>query len=350
VGEVGWPGTRAWNAVAATWYRTADADRLWVTAWSAAQWWPPGYPLAIYRLTPGGGRAGAQAEVLQAYGGSGRTGRGIDLPSGAFSTAVDGDSTYSNADPGRYGADYVFDTAANYRYLAAHGTRLVRVSVSWERLQPQLGGPLAPAEVARLTATLRAAAGAGVGVIVDLHNFGGYWAAQPALGGGPQRLVLGSPQLPTADLADLWRRLALELRGVPGVTGYDLMNEPGQLSRSAREGAAIWEAASQQAVTAIRATGDRHLVAVEGYGGSAPERFVELHPNAWIHDPAHAVRYEIHQYFDSDGSGHYNSSFAQETEAAAAAQPKGARRCAAAVADRRAGTEPVPGGPDGGTS
>jgi endoglucanase len=137
---------------------------------------------------------------------------------------------------------------------------------------------------------------------------------------------------------------------VPGVTGYDLMNEPGQLSRSAREGAAIWEAASQQAVTAIRATGDRHLVAVEGYGGSAPERFVELHPNAWIHDPAHAVRYEIHQYFDSDGSGHYNSSFAQETEAAAAAQPKGARRCAAAVADRRAGTEPVPGGPDGGTS
>jgi endoglucanase len=152
-------------------------------------------------------------------------------------------------------------------------------------------------------------------VILDLHNYGSYWLHR---GDHAVPLRLGTAALPVTALADFWRRMAVAFRGTSGVTGYGLMNEPRDLSPVERTGAAVWEDASQRTVEAIRGTGDRRLITVAGYGGSAPGDWPARHPRAWIHDPARAVRYEAHQYFDTDGSGHYDLPYARERAAAAA--------------------------------
>jgi hypothetical protein len=99
------------------------------------------------------------------------------------------------------------------------------------------------------------------------------------------------------------------------------MNEPGGLAADPKQGAHVWEAASQEVVDAIRATGDRRTVFVGGYGSSSPGQWQDYHARAWIVDPARAVRYEAHQYFDGDGSGRYRSSLADEEAVAASAAP-----------------------------
>ena len=322
VGEVGWPGNGGdadrWNAVADAWYRAADRDQLWVTAWSAGAGWAASYPMAVYRLGSSPGAASAadpQAAVVAAHQDPGSALRGVDVPSGAFGTVHDATGRYSDLQPGVYGTDYYYPTGGQYRYLAAQGVRVVRLSFTWERLQPRPGGPLDPVALHRLAESVYDASTAGVAVILELHSFGGFWHADSP-GRYPQRLALGSDRLPTQDLADLWRRLSLKFATNTTVIGYDLMNEPGDLAPTAPAGAAVWERASQQAVTAVRSTGDAKMIAVEAYGPSGPEQFTTLQPTAWIKDPLGAIRYEVHQYFDSDGSGRYQHTLPYESKLA----------------------------------
>ncbi|MCU1689595.1 MAG: Cellulase [Jatrophihabitantaceae bacterium] len=319
VGEVGWPSgppTGGWNDVAQRWYRAATAAELWVTAWSASGWWPADYPMAAYRLPAAGspGSIGSQAAVISQFPAGRYAVRGVDVPTGAFGTADDGDPSYSNRNRGTLGVDYSYESPAAFAFLAQHGVATVRLSVTWERLQPKIGGDLDPQGVARLVQAINDASQAALGVIVDLHGFGGYWAGSES---GPTRLALGSANLPTSALADFWARLVVALKGAPGILGYGLMNEPGGLATDPGTGVAIWEDASQRAVNAIRATGDAKTVLVSGYGGSSPEAFEALQPRAWIVDPAHNVRYEAHQYFDTARSGRYALSYAQESSTAA---------------------------------
>jgi hypothetical protein len=333
VGEVGWPGTgpgtQQWNAVAQAWYRQADRDGLWVTAWAAAEGWRRGYKMAIYRLAPksaDGAVAEAQAPVVEAHAHPETALRGVDVPSGAFGTLPGENEQFSNLTPGRYERDYYYPTTAEYRSLAERGFQIVRLGFMWERVQSEPFGPLSKLALRRLEKTIDAAANAGLGVILDMHNFGAYSHASPALP-APRRLVLGSQALPTVALADVWHRLATALRNDAGVVGYDLMNEPRDLAPQAETGARTWERASQQAVTAIRAAGDQRMIAVEAYGASEPEQFVKLQPHAWIHDPDGLIRYEVHQYFDADGSGRYRGTLRADMAAAAAQDPPPAVAC-----------------------
>ncbi|GAA2092974.1 hypothetical protein GCM10009841_02240 [Microlunatus panaciterrae] len=315
VGEVGWPSgpdARDWNEVASHWYDAADRDGLWVTAWAAGKWWPDSYQLTVYRLT--GARepadAGAQAAVVEAHADVSGALRGVDLPSGAFASGPEGPSTYSGTTPGRYGRDYYYEDAADLRQVAKTGADVVRISVTWERLQHQPGGPLDQTELERVRATLRAAETVGLGVVLDLHNYGDYWVAD---GSGHRRLTLGTPDLPDDQFADLWRQLSTALRDSTAIIGYGLMNEPTNLAADPTEGAHRWQVASQAAVQAIRQTGDHRTVFVTGYGGASPSQWVRYHPRAWIDDPADQVRYETHQYFDTDRTGRYTRTFREET-------------------------------------
>jgi hypothetical protein len=329
VGEVGWPGNGGdadqWNSLASAWYTEADKDQMWVTAWSAAQGWPATYSMALYRLSANPTRAsaaGPQAKVVEAHTDPGSALRGVNDPTGAFGTIHTATGKFSDLEPGTYGTDYYYPTAPEYKYLASRGVRIVRLAFMWERIQPKPGAPLNATELHRLRQTVHDASGAGISVVLDLHNSGGFWHAD-RLADYPVRRALGSASLPTTALADLWSRLASAFRGAQGIAAYDLMNEPGDLATTPQAGARIWERASQQAVDAIRATGDVRTVAVEAYGPSGPEQFVDLDPKAWIHDPKSAVRYEMHQYFDHDGSGHYRLTLPAETQIARAEQRTG---------------------------
>ena len=148
VGEVGWPAGQDWQQVATTWYDAADAIGLPVTAWAAASW-PAGYPMAVYRRSAGStalDTAGPQSAVVRDHPSTRRYRRGVVLAGGSFG-AADSNPRYSSANPGRYGYDYSYENASGYAYLASQGIRLVRLTVSWERLQRAPGGPLDPAEL-----------------------------------------------------------------------------------------------------------------------------------------------------------------------------------------------------------
>ena len=215
---------------------------------------------------------------------------------------------FSNAAPGIYGATYRYDPPQTFRALARRGIRLVRLPFRWERVQPQLGGELDPAEVERIRETVAAAHAAGLVVVLDLHNFGEYRTAA-----GSARL---GAEVDAPTFADTWRRLALAFGATPGVVGYDLMNEPAQVQPAGATAERTWEAFSQAAVSAIRSTGDRRVVFVEGYPWSAAADWPAHHPRPWISDPLGKVRYEAHEYWDADRSGRYALLYADERAAA----------------------------------
>ena len=164
---------------------------------------------------------------------------------------------------------------------------------------------------------LRDAHQLGMSVVIDLHNYGRYAAGSAA--GGRTVLRVGSPALPASSLADLWRRVALALRGSPGLAAYGLMNEPHDLPG----GAARWEATTREVVAAVRRVDPATLVLVPGYGWSATATWPRLHPVPWVHEPGAA--YEAHQYFDHDRTGTYARPIGEENVLAADA------RCSSAV-------------------
>ncbi|MFJ2578929.1 cellulase family glycosylhydrolase [Kitasatospora aureofaciens] len=149
---------------------------------------------------------------------------------------------------------YAETTEADVKSLAAQGFTLIRVAVSWTRLEPERGR-LDPAELHRLHQLLGWADRYGVLALVDFHQdvygpaFGGgdrgipTWATrddglpftpdpndwfagyfQPAVQAAFRHLY-DDPDL-RAWQADFYTRLARELRGHRSLLGYDLFNEP----------------------------------------------------------------------------------------------------------------------------
>jgi hypothetical protein len=318
IGEVGWPegpnGDDArWNALAERWYRDADAADLWVTAWTTGERWGS-YPLAAYRDRPdqrGVDSASAQAEVIERHPtASGRL-RGINVAGAEFAAPnVAPMSKFSNTNPGTYERDYHYDGDGTFAYLAARGVKLARIPFRWERIAPRIGGPLNRAELQRLKAAVGRAGRAGIRVVLDMHNYGGYYLSNGRQG---VRRTVGTSRLPRSAFADVWRRLSLHFRANTVVVGYGLMNEPTEMaSLRSTPPQVLWERASQAAVTAIRHNGDRKWVAVSAYPWGSVWSFGASHPRAWIRDPANRVRYEAHQYFDHDNSGTYRGSYEEE--------------------------------------
>lgn len=281
-GEVGWPATDAgrWNLLATQWFDAAAAARVPSFVWAAAQRWPPAYPLAVYRragpeVADGSlDTAGPQAVVLEGRSSNGAL-RGINLADGSFSSSQSNNGTYSAAEPGTYGQDYVYPSSGSVAWLADRGLRAARLAVTWERLQPVLGGELDATEVGRVSAVVEAAQVSGIDVVLDLHNFGRYVRVS---GGVREVLRLGDSGLDSVQLADLWRRLAHVFVNRAAVAGYGLMNEPHDLPG----GATGWEVASQVAVNAVREVDRTTPVYVGGYDYSSALRWADNHPRAWV--------------------------------------------------------------------
>jgi endoglucanase len=332
IGEVGWPGNPAaqgdkrWNTLARAWFKQASASRLSVSAWAAGDFWQSSYKLLIYPSEGGPVVAAPQAAVVEAQR-SARL-RGINVAGAEFgNTPVDETaSSFTNTSSGTYGVDYIYPRAGLLRQLARRGTKLIRLPVRWERLQPQPRGPLDAENLEHLRTSLDAAAAAGLRTVIDVHNYGAYYQGVGPLG---LRSPIGSLLLPNSAFADFWRRLAAAVGGTPAIAGYGLMNEPVGM-----DGPRAWERASRAAVAAIRSTGDRHRIYVAGYEWGSVDGFQRNHPDGpWIDDAA--IAYEAHQYFDDDNSGRYSLSYDDEVARARALgyrarrSPRAARHAAA---------------------
>jgi aryl-phospho-beta-D-glucosidase BglC (GH1 family) len=231
---------------------------------------------------------------------------------------VDRTSAFSNANRGTPERDYHFDSAATFEYLAGRGVRLVRIPFRWERLQPKLDRALDAGELGRLRGLIGRARAAGLSVILDMHNYGGYFLFDGSQG---VRRPVGSRLVPIAAFADVWRRISRAFDDEPGVVGYGLMNEPVELDPvGGLSPQQVWFRASQAAVSAIRRAGDRTLILVAGYQWSGVQQWTRWQPRPWIRDPAENVRYEAHHYWDCDHSGTYARTHEEEVAAAESGQ------------------------------
>ena len=196
----------------------------------------------------------------------------------------------------RYGYDYIYPSSSDIKYYAEKGVEFVRLPVRWERLQPTLGGALDQSEVGRLKQFLADAQAAGVKVLVDLHNYGGYWDNK-----------IGGNVVSVDQFASFWSKLASEIKDSPALAGYDLMNEPHGFPDWAS-----WPRAAQAAVDAIRKLDMTHDIYVEGDQYASASNWTAANPLLDIKDPANKLVYEAHVYFDRWGSGTSFGTVAEE--------------------------------------
>ncbi|MEP7053843.1 MAG: cellulase family glycosylhydrolase [Actinomycetota bacterium] len=308
VGEVGWPrDDPRWSTVANAWYDAAESASLPVTNWVTGEW-AGSLQLANYvRAAPDWTfQSSASSDVMEARPGTAAAPHGDNVTGPEMGTpAIDATSSFSNASVGILDQTYHYDSASTFTYLAGRGVQIVRIPFRWERIQRSLFSPLDVDELGRLTAMVHAASAAGLRVVLDLHNFGGYYLSNGTVG---VRRAVGSTELPVSAFKDVWARLAWAFVGDPSVWAFDLMNEPvGMPASPTRSAAKLWEQASQAAVDVIRRTGDKRLLMVGGYNWSGMASWQLNHPTAWIKDSARNTAYEAHQYFNSDNSGVYLS-------------------------------------------
>ena len=201
------------------------------------------------------------------------------------------------------GQNYLWVSHRDIDYLASKGVAFVRLVFSWEILQPMLGGAFADGYAASLDDRVRHATGLGLTVMIEPH--GGEFTRFARYKGHP----VGTPAVPDAAFADLWRRLALRFLNDANVV-FGLMNEPNDISTMQ------WFAAAQAAVDAIRGAGAAHLILVPGNGFSQPSSWLDDWYDAapapkvsnavgWatLRDPLGRMAVSVHTYFDADGGG-----------------------------------------------
>lgn len=195
--------------------------------------------------------------------------------------------------PGVIHRDYLYpaDTKRS-AYFAGQGLTLVRVPFRWERLQPKAHQPLSKLDVAGLRSVLDIAALNHQHVILVVQNFGRYY----------------NDALTTNDLskfADLFTRLSQEFRTHPALVGYELMNEPHDLSG----GSATWAALAQAATNAIRKVDKTVWILIPGYHWQTASTWRTYNENLDINDGSGRLLYAAHQYFDADLSGRHAHSY-----------------------------------------
>jgi aryl-phospho-beta-D-glucosidase BglC (GH1 family) len=233
-------------------------------------------------------RAGAiSASTRRAY-------RGIVLNGGEFGAGANigtgSGGTFSNVNRGTYDSTYHYESQTSLNYLAGRGIKVVRVLGRWERWQPTLGAALDSTEMARVDALITRAATAGLRVILATASYGAYWIDTAGVG---VRTPIGTSPVTTANYADFWDRVSERYMSNATVIGYTIEHEP----RSITGGAATWETASQLAVNAIRANGDKKLILVPTYDVASPTSLATEHPSGpWITDSASNFAYMVNFY------------------------------------------------------
>jgi hypothetical protein len=329
IGEVGWPNAKFresmndvadWDVLAQRWWQAADAANLWATTFSADEAQVNGgYSLTVYTPIGDGttrtiSTPKAQAATCEAHLTTANYKRGIHIEPGAYGPEK---STFAAGASGTYDTDYWYPSLASYQYLYGRGHRIVRISFRWERLQPTLNAALDTTELNRLTTSVNNAGTAGLGVILDCHNYGGCY-----LSAGTETKMTAAGTLTRAHMVDLWSRLSTAYKNNANVLAYGLMNEPGPfpgVSSDTKVQASFWAQGAQDCVTAIRNNADTKLIMVPLYLMDHTNVNI-YHPTKFITDTANNIRYEGHHYFwvlGYQGGGNYSVDYLTEVNNAA---------------------------------
>lgn len=203
-------------------------------------------------------------------------------------------------------------SAADLDYIKARGANFIRLAFAWEKIQPTLNAPLNAAFLTLLKDFLTLCNTKGIRVILDMHNYGRYNPAGLGDSSGPSTSIatyIGTTEVPISAFADVWRRIALELKDYPAAAGYGLMNEPHDMGSFDN-----WKAAAQAAVDAIRGVDKKTTIYAGGYGWSSAkywtafQTYAGVNDNFLLEDKTGNLVYEAHIYFDN-GGGSYALSY-----------------------------------------
>jgi len=227
-------------------------------------------------------------------------------------------------------SDFNIPTAAalatELAFYATKGFNIIRLPISWERMQHNLGGSFDEEYKQQVLAFVNQANVVGWIVIIDLHNYCRYALNAFDDKGNQtnppvyQRKVLGQPELTTGHLIDIWTKLATLFLGNPRVI-FNLMNEPHDLPIVTDD----WFKSIQAVINAIRATGATQLVLVPNSRGSDVTHWDEYAPGPsggskdseaarTITDSVNNYAFDMHAYDMKDWPGSYRDQLVVVTE------------------------------------
>jgi len=198
--------------------------------------------------------------------------------------------------PGVYGVDFIYPDSAELQYFHNKGFLMIDIPFRWERVQPKLMADLDSVEMSRMYTLIRTCNSIGLQVKLTLQNFGRYTM-------NDKIWVIGSKQLPSKTLADVWKRLAFALKGYDNIYGFQIMNEPHDMFEMS------WLKIAQEAINGIRTVDKTHTIFISGseFSNSIDWKINNDQLKSLV-DSSDLLVYEAHCYFDRDFTGRYFNS------------------------------------------
>ncbi|MFP2903978.1 glycoside hydrolase family 5 protein [Pyxidicoccus sp. 3LFB2] len=212
---------------------------------------------------------------------------------------------------------------AELAYYKSKGFNLIRLPISWERIQHTLYGPLNTAYANGMMNYINMATAQGFTLVLDLHNYnryatGAFDSAGNQTSNHVQR-VIGDGTLTVDHLADVWTKIANLVKTNPKVI-LNLMNEPHDLPMTST----TWFSGIQTVMNAVRATGSTQLILVPNTRGSDVG-----HWNTWapgggpldsvaalaITDSANNYAFDMHSYYPEGYGSNDESSYGAQLTA-----------------------------------
>lgn len=194
--------------------------------------------------------------------------------------------------PGQINVNYHFPSPESIKTYADFGFKIIRLAITWERLQPHLEQPFDANYLGKIDEFIDEADKQDLLVLLDVHNYGKY-----------KGQLIGSEAVPTKTFSDLWFGIAQHYKTQENMM-FGLMNEPN------KQDAKTWAEIAQEGISAIRDAGARQKIMVPAtYYSSAA---LWLHKDGQysngealesIQDPLHNIVFEAHQYLDKYSTG-----------------------------------------------
>jgi len=193
----------------------------------------------------------------------------------------------------KLGTNYTYPNDTEFAYFQAKGFKIVRIPFKWERVQPQVLGPLDPANLKELDRCVSQANQRGLVVLLDVHNYGGRNVD------GKNFFIGIDPELTSDMFNDFWVKLGSHYKDNP-LVWIGLMNEPH------KQTAPLTAQIMQSAVNALRGAGLKNRILVPGTSWTGAHAWIKSGNGAAyanFTDPGNNFAFEVHQYLDKDSSG-----------------------------------------------
>lgn len=199
----------------------------------------------------------------------------------------------------RYVAADTWPTPQGLDYWLGLGMNAFRITTMWEVHQKRLMGPLDEKTLAGLVRTVEHLTSRGAYAIVEFHNSTRYKTSGRDADPGS---IVGESAVTIPMFADVWAKMAEVFRGNDKVV-FEPTNEPHDQSTT------VLVDTYNAVIAAIRSTGARNLILLDGNGYSTAASWVRPYdtsvPNGVamlnIVDPADHFAFSPHQYLDDQG-------------------------------------------------